>query len=174
MKYVLIFGALAGGIVSAVLFTGIAIGSDHGFGSLWFGYLTMLVALSFVFVGVKRYRDVEQGGVISFGRALALGLGIATVASLIYMVVWEGYLAATGYQFMDQYIASARAGLEAQGITGTALDAQMADMEAMGEQYDNPIFRLPMTFVEIFPVGLLIAVLSAALLRNPRVLPARA
>ncbi len=30
-----------------------------------------------------------------------------------------------------------------------------------------------MTFLEIFPVGLIIALLSAALLRNPKVMPAR-
>jgi len=31
-----------------------------------------------------------------------------------------------------------------------------------------------MTFIEIFPVGLLVALISAALLRNPKMLPARA
>ena len=46
-------------------------------------------------------------------------------------------------------------------------------MRAMAEAYRNPLFRLPMTFVEIFPVGLLIALVSAGLLRNPRFLPAR-
>src|SRR3546814_12654255 len=35
------------------------------------------------------------------------------------------------------------------------------------------MFRLPMTFVEIFPVGVLVSLVSAAVLRNPRVLPAR-
>jgi hypothetical protein len=43
----------------------------------------------------------------------------------------------------------------------------------MKEMYRNPLFRLPMTFIEIFPVGLLIALISAAILRNPRILPAR-
>jgi hypothetical protein len=40
--------------------------------------------------------------------------------------------------------------------------------------YNNPLFRMPMVFAEIFPVGLLIALVSAALLRNPRLLPATA
>jgi hypothetical protein len=39
--------------------------------------------------------------------------------------------------------------------------------------YDNPLYRLPMTFAEIFPVGLLVTLVSAVLLRNPRFLPAR-
>ncbi len=41
----------------------------------------------------------------------------------------------------------------------------------MAESYRNPLFRIPMTFIEIFPVGLLVALISAALLRNPKLLP---
>jgi hypothetical protein len=47
-------------------------------------------------------------------------------------------------------------------------------MDAFKRQYANPLFRLPMTFAEIFPVGVLVSLVSAAILRNPRVLPARA
>jgi hypothetical protein len=39
--------------------------------------------------------------------------------------------------------------------------------------YANPLFRIPMVFLEIFPVGFIVALISAALLRNPRLLPAR-
>ncbi len=46
-------------------------------------------------------------------------------------------------------------------------------METFKAQYANPLFRLPMTFIEIFPVGVLVSLISAAILRNPRVLPAR-
>jgi hypothetical protein len=45
-------------------------------------------------------------------------------------------------------------------------------MEAFKLQYANPLFRLPMTFIEIFPVGMLVSLVSALVLRNPRALPA--
>ena len=45
-------------------------------------------------------------------------------------------------------------------------------MEAFKIQYANPLFRLPMTFAEIFPVGVLVSLVSALVLRNPRALPA--
>jgi len=35
-------------------------------------------------------------------------------------------------------------------------------------QYANPLFRLPMTFAEIFPVGVLVSLISALVLRKPR------
>jgi len=46
-------------------------------------------------------------------------------------------------------------------------------MERFKTMYANPAYRLPMTFVEIFPVGVLVSLMSAAVLRNSRVLPAR-
>jgi hypothetical protein len=33
------------------------------------------------------------------------------------------------------------------------------------------LFRIPMTFMEIFPAGLLVSLVSALLLRNLRILP---
>jgi hypothetical protein len=45
-------------------------------------------------------------------------------------------------------------------------------MRDMATMYRNPLYRIPITFVEIFPVGLIVALVSAALLRNPRLLPA--
>lgn len=172
MKYILIFGALSGAIIIAVMMLGILADGGGFFASEYFGYLVMLVALSLIFVGVKRYRDVEQGGVIRFVPAFGIGLGIAAVAGIIYVATWEVYLASTDYAFMDEYVAASIRGLEAEGVTGAAYDRQVAELENMRAQYGNPLFRLPITFFEVFPVGLLVALVSAALLRNPKLLPA--
>jgi hypothetical protein len=173
MKYALIYGLLSGLVIIVTMITGIAF-SDHEsfFSSEWFGYLVMLVALTFIFVGVKRYRDVERGGVIKFGPAFAMGLAIAAAAGVAYVAVWEIYLAMTDYKFMDQYVASILRARQAAGVTGAALAEEMAKLESMRTSYANPLFRIPMTFLEIFPVGLLVSLVSALLLRNPRLLPA--
>ena len=101
-------------------------------------------------------------------------LGIALFASLAYVLVWEGYLAATDYAFMDQYIAATLEARRAEGMAPAAYAQLEAQMRQMAEAYQSPLFRLPMTFVEIFPVGLLVSIVSAILLRNSRFLPARA
>jgi hypothetical protein len=132
----------------------------------------MLVALSLIFVAVKRFRDQECGGVIRFGRAFALGLGIAAVAGIAYVASWEFYLATSGRDFMAEYSTGVAQGMAADGAPAAAIEAKMADLRQMAELYRNPLFRIPITFVEIFPVGLLVALVSAAALRNPRILPA--
>jgi hypothetical protein len=173
MKYALTYGLLSGLVIIATMLTGLTLSDEESFfSSHWLGYLVMLVALTFIFVGVKRYRDVERGGAIRFLPAFAMGLGIAAVAGLAYIIVWESYLAATGYRFMDEYIAGIARARQADGVTGAALAREMAELESMREQYDNPLIRIPITFLEIFPVGLLVALISAALLRNPRLFPA--
>jgi hypothetical protein len=171
MKYALVYGLLSGSVIAAVITAALVLGPE-GTHSLWFGYLVMLVALTFIFVGVKRYRDVERGGVIKFLPAFGMGLAIAVVAGIAYVCVWEAYLAATGYRFMDEYIAAMIRHSQAEGASAAAIAAQVAEMESMRASYANPLFRLPLTFLEIFPVGLLVALISAALLRNPKLLPA--
>jgi hypothetical protein len=173
MKYALTYGLLSGFVIIATMLTGIVL-TDHEsfFSSEWFGYLVMLVALTFIFVGVKRYRDVERGGVIKFVPAFAMGLAIAVAAGVAYVAVWEVYLAMTGYKFMDQYIAGIMRAHQAAGASAAALAEERAKLESMRVSYANPLFRIPMTFLEIFPVGLLVSLVSALLLRNPKVLPA--
>jgi len=125
------------------------------------------------FAPFKAYRDRELGGVIRFMPALMMGIGISIVAGIIYVLVWEVYMAATNNAYITAYIEHYIAQQKAAGVTGAALDRLVADMERFKVQYADPLFRLPMTFMEIFPVGLLISVISAAVLRNPKVLPAR-
>ena len=170
MKYALVYGGIAGAIVIAVLCLSLATGVPGH--SMLFGYLVMLVALSLIFVGVKRYRDIECGGVIGFGRALLLGVGMAAVAAVIYVIGWEIFLAVSGHDFIAEYTASLLDDMRAEGASPAAIAAKAEEMREMGEMYRNPLFRIPLTAIEILPVGLLVALVSAALLRNPRLLPA--
>jgi hypothetical protein len=111
--------------------------------------------------------------VIKFLPALGVGLLVAAVAGVVYVAAWETFLAVSHYPFMENYTAAMIQNQREAGVSGAELDAFVAEMEGMKVMYANPLFRLPMTFIEIFPVGLLIALISAAILRNPKVLPAR-
>jgi hypothetical protein len=174
MKYALIYGGIAGAIVISLVSA--MIGMDltgHDETAMLVTYLVMLIALSLIFVGVKRYRDVECGGVIRFGRAFLLGLGMAAIAGLIYVAGWEIFQAASGYDFMADYTAGILERMRAEGASAAAIQAKAAEMRGFAESYRNPLFRVPMVFLEIFPVGLLVALVTAGLLRNPKLLPAR-
>ena len=139
-----------------------------------YGYLTMIIALTAVFLGVKQYRDKVLGGVVKFGPALLVGLGISAVASVVYVVGWEIALAWSGVDFADTYAKAMIDAARAKGLAPAELQKAIEDAESFAKMYRNPLYRMPITFIEMFPVGALISLLAAALLRNPRVLPARA
>jgi hypothetical protein len=174
LRSILIYGLIAG-LVVAIPMNIMLMLFPHGEGGGGYisGYTLMIIALSFIFVGVKRYRDRALGGVIKFLPAFLMGLGISAVAGVIYVIAWEISLSMTDYTFMNDYVEAAIAAERAKGVGGPELDAFIAQMERMKVMYANPLYRLPMTFIEIFPVGVVISLITALLLRNRRFLPAR-
>lgn len=175
LRKIIVFGTIAGVIVG-VLLSAVTIGVNHNLPSpygMLLGYTIMLVALSAVFVGIKRYRDEDRGGVVGFWAALGVGLGISLVAGIFYVLAWEAAQAVTHMDFATSYAKSMIAEERAKGVTGAALAKFIAEMQQFKAQYANPLYRLPMTFAEIFPVGVLVSLISAGLLRNSRFLPAR-
>ena len=98
---------------------------------------------------------------------------ISFVAGVIYVLAWEATVAYTHMDFASDYAKLMIAHEKAKGVTGAALAKFSAEMAQFKVQYANPLYRLPMTFIEIFPVGVLVSLISAALLCNRRFLPAR-
>ena len=173
-KIALTYGILSGTIVIVTMILGLVVSDGGSFlSSELFGYLTMLIALSMIFIAIKRYRDQELGGVIRFLPAFAMGLAVAVIAGVMYTLIWELYSMSNGYAFIDSYVNSAIEAKKAAGLTGEKLAQEIAVLEEMRANYGKFYIRMPMTFLEIFPVGLIIAILSAAILRNPRILPIR-
>lgn len=175
MKTIFSYGAIAGLLVGIPLFALMVATAGQPpltYGAL-IGYTTMLIALSTIFVAIKRQRDIDGGGVIRFWPALGLGLGIAAVAGLIYVLCWEAALAVTQTDFIGDYAEAMIEQERAKGASAEALAKLRAEMDSFRTSYANPLFRLPMTFAEIFPVGVLVSLVSAGLLRNSRFLPAR-
>jgi hypothetical protein len=166
-KIVLIYGLLSGAIVGAMFFITMPL-YERGIltmenGEL-VGYSTMVVALSLIFFGVKSYRDNHLSGSITFGKALKVGLLITLVASLIYAITWEViYNTMTDFvtEMGDKYFEK----LRADGTTQAKIDEYAA-------MYENPFIRFAMTLMEIAPIGILISLFSAGLLRMKGFLPA--
>ncbi|MBN8812279.1 MULTISPECIES: DUF4199 domain-containing protein [unclassified Sphingomonas] len=167
LAYGAIGGLIAGGLLSIVVLNFEGAVDQYG---MAIGYLIMLIGLSTIFIAIKRQRDVTQGGVIRFLPAFGLGLGISLVAGIVYTLCWDAALHMIGIDaFVDKF-----AGGALQGKTGAELASAKAELESFRATYHNPFLRLPITFSEIFPVGAIVSLVSAGLLRNSRFLPARA
>jgi hypothetical protein len=173
LRVITVYGIAAGLIVAVPMLWLMMGSSPSGSAGALFGYLIMLLALSMVFLGIKQYRDKVLGGAIRLGPALVVGLGISTVASIIYVIGWETSLALSGIDFANAYAKQMIDAARARGASPTELQKVSAQAASFVRMYSSPLYRLPITFLEIFPVGVLISLISAALLRDSRLLPAR-
>jgi hypothetical protein len=175
LQKIAFYGTVGGLVVGGILFGVTVINQGHpppSYG-VALGYASMLLALSAVFFAIKRHRDVDLGGAIKFWPAFGLGLGISLVAGVFYVAAWEAALAVTGIDFAGDYSRALIEKKQAAGASAAEVADYAESLKSWTESYKNPLFRLPMTFVEIFPVGILVSLVSAGLLRNPRFLPAR-
>lgn len=166
-RTIFIYGLMAGVLTLMLVGAGMAVlGFDHGVEGVVWGFASMFVGLSLMFIGVRRYAQVHGG--LRFGGAFLLALGIFAVAGLVYVLGWEAYLAATDYRFANDYASQIITARIAEGAPAAELLALEAEMATFRTDYANPLYRLPMTFIEIAPVGLILSLLAGVTLRTRR------
>jgi hypothetical protein len=168
-KTVLKYGSFAGLIVAAMLISMAAIGMDKVMFGPWgmiIGFGSMIIAFSFIFIGVKHYRDEVSGGTVTFGRALAVGALIAFVASTFYVVTWlvEYYVFLP--DFMEKYAAACLESAKASGKSAAEIAEVAKDLESSREIYKTPLGVILFTYFEILPLGLFVALIAAAVLKR--------
>ena len=168
-KIVLTFGLIAGAVMSATFLLALPFQEQIGFenGAL-VGYTSMVAAFLMVFFGIRRYRDQVAGGAITFGRALGMGLAITLVASLCYVVMWQIVYYNFMPDYLDKYAAYTLEKERATGATAAQLEAQRQEMAEFKEMYSNPLINAAFTLLEPLPVGGLISLVSAGVLRRGR------
>ena len=166
-KTILTFGLISGAIISVLMVATVPFADRLGFGhSYLVGYTTMILAFLLVYFGIRSYRDNLGDGHISFGKAFVIGISITLISSLCYVVTWEIVYFKFMPDFMDKYGAYAIQKLQASGASAAAIQAKVEEIKRYKVLEDNPLTNAAMTFIEPFPVGLLITLISGAILRR--------
>lgn len=170
-KNIIIYGLIAGVLVSVLMLLSVNYmsycnGDVDYTTSMVIGYASMLLAFSLVFVGIKNYRDKFNGGTISFGKAFKTGLMIVLIASTIYVVAWMVDYYFFMPDFAEKYAAHNLGQLKASGASQLEIDKQTKEMADFVKMYKNPFFNALMTYTEILPVGLIVTLISALLLKK--------
>lgn len=168
-KIILTFGLLSGAVLSGLLALTVPFMHRIDFGvAALIGYTAMVLGFLLVYFGVRSYRDTVRGGSISFGRAFAVGALIAAVSSACYVATWEVIYFNFVPDFMETYQARVLEDARTAGASEAELASKRAEMEAFARRYRNPLFNAAVTFSEPLPVGLVIALVSAGMLRRRR------
>jgi Protein of unknown function (DUF4199) len=134
---------------------------------LIFGYATMILGFSLIFVAIKNYRDKHNNGQITFGKALVIGLWITLIASTVYVMIWMINFSYFIPDFGDKYQAQAIAEMKASGVNAAEIQKQGAEMAATMAQYkSSAVFRAMFTYFEIAPIGIVVSLIAALILKK--------
>lgn len=166
-KTVLTFGLIGGVIIAAMMFATLPfidkIGFDKG---VIVGYTTMVLAFMLVFFGIRSYRENVSDGRITFGRAFAVGILITLVICLFYVIAWEIIYFKFMPDFAEKYTSYMVEQARAAGASQQVIDAKVQEMKSLKALFDNPLTNAALTFTEPFPIGLIVTLISAAILRK--------
>jgi hypothetical protein len=120
----------------------------------------------FVYFGVRSYRDNVLGGQLTFGRAVQTGLLITVISSLCYVAGWLVLYYGFMPDFGEKYAAHVVEKVRASGADQAAIDAAVKEGKEAMAMIENPVTNAAVSFLEPFPVGVLVTLISAALLRR--------
>jgi len=168
-KTVLTFGLISGVIMSLMMMATLPfmeqIGFDYG---MVIGYTTIVLSFMLVFFGIRSYRDNVAGGNITFGKAFAVGILITLVSSLCYVATWEVIYFKIMPDFAEKFTKYAVDKVIASGASTEVINAKIQEMKNLKVMLDNPLINAAIAFTEPFPIGLIVTLISSAILRTKR------
>ena len=172
-KIVVIFGLISGAISSLIMIALVTFGDRIGFdrGAV-IGDASIVLSFLMVFFGIRTCRDNIGNGQITFLKAFAVGLSITLISCTIYVVTWEVIYYNFIPGFWDAYGAHVVEKLTASGASPAAIQAKLQQVKKYKELYKNPFLNAVLTFIDPFPIGLVITLISGLVLRRqPRSQP---
>ena len=166
-KIIVTFGLISGAISSLMMIALVTFGNRIGFdrGAV-IGNASIVLSFLMVFFGIQTYRDNIGNGQITFLKAFAVGLSITLISCIFYVVTWEILYYNFLPGFWDKYGAHLVGKLTASGASPAAVEAKLQQVRKYKELYKNPLFNAALTFIDPFPIGLVITLISALVLRR--------
>lgn len=167
-SYVIKYGFISGGISVVLMFlTFVVLRGPWLFeNGVIVGYAGMVLSFAVIFVGVRSYREQVGQGTVSFGKAFQVGLLITLISSCCYALAWLCINHFFYPNFADDYLQHSMERLRQSGATEAVLQENMKTMEEYKSMIANPLVNALFAFIEPLPVGFIVALISAAILRK--------
>ena len=169
-KIVFRFGLIASVILILGMVAGtmsVGGGKNYSIGEV-LGYIAMIIALSTIFFGVRKYKE-QNDNLLSFGEGFKVGILITLLSSAFYVLTWLTLFNYTdgAKEMMESYFETRLDNIMAQEIAEEEIQKQVEAFEvSRGNYMKSTGMQGVMTFLEIFPVGLLLSLVAALVLRK--------
>lgn len=129
------------------------------------GYVSMVIALGFVYFGIKHYRDKENQGMVSFKKALIIGILISLITALAFGALDVIYVEFINPEFATDYYAH-MVGEMKNSLSADEFEVKLAEMESQKELFANPLFSFVIMALTVFVIGFIISLISSLILQR--------
>lgn len=167
-KIVLVYGLICGAILASMIFVMMAyIGESVDFekGEI-IGNISMILGFSMVFLGIRKHRDTISGGYISFNTAFRTGILITLIGCICYVGGWLIYFNFIDSSFIEKYSAFFINKINASGKSAADIQNEIAAFKQHMVNYNNPGVMSLYTFLEVFPMGLIITIICSFMMKR--------
>ena len=129
------------------------------------GYLTILSSLSFIYFGIKHYRDKVNGGVISLGKALAIGVLIAVLVGIGIAIADYIYTSSINPDFMTEYMDYTLKNME-KTLSAEEFAVKKAELETQMEAMGSSSMLAFIMFLTVVIIGFIVSLISGLILQR--------
>ena len=169
MKKTIFYYGIISGIVMILLFLiPFLVNGDIavlGNGAI-FGYASIILSLSAVYLGIRKYRDRYNNKVLLFGEGFGVGSEISGIAGIIFGVYSYLHYRTNGSEIAEQILNYYRNRIINSGASQELIAEQLKRLNEQSWYYGNPIVIAVVTLFTVFAIGLLISAISAFVLRR--------
>lgn len=131
----------------------------------YWGYGSIVLAVSFVYFGIRYYRDNVNDNTLSFIEGLKLGILIIAIPSILFGLFNVFYTEVINPEFMDDYYNQHVENLRAT-VSPEEFEVQFSKMESEKEMFQNPLFNFLLMGFTVFFIGLIGTVISTLILKR--------
>ena len=160
MKKIIYRNGLLGGLFvsTTMIITTIFMKANPGAEpNMFLGFSSMFLSFLFVIIGIKQQESLK-GLENSFWISFKTGLLISAIISTIYVLVWLVIYYNFYPEFMENY-----SNIILKSTKPEELAAKTLEMEQMKVAYKNPFVVILYTYFEVFPLGILVSLITPTL-----------
>ncbi len=160
-KFVLSYGLIGGCLLIGLgLFNWFVIAQMFGYNaSEIFGYLSIILALLCIPLGIRYFRDKLNDGMVSFGEGFKIGMGITIVTSIIMFFYSMLFWVLAGDDFMKW---------RENVLTESELKQAQLQMAQMPDFVLSPWFQGLVMLLTVFLIGMIINLVSSLALKRSK------
>lgn len=165
-KTILRYGIYGGITIMALFMVSLYVGEGLDYTTQEIiGYASMLISLSFVFFGIKHFRDQVNNGVVSLGKAIVIGLAISLITAIAFGLLDFIYVKYINPGFMEEYYTNNLAQLQ-ETLPAAEFEVKKAELESQKELFMNPVMSFVLMSMTVLVIGFVVSLISGLILQR--------